>query len=101
MPIGEVIGELILRPILEIVICGIAYWSGYIVLKTISFGSMPLAPFTTLQEKNRSKQKWNQIDWSIWLHRPMKGRELKADVTTLIGFLCLVAIGVGCYFTLR
>ena len=100
MPIGEVIGELILRPILEIVICGIAYWTGYLVLKAISFGSIPLAPFTTMQEKNRSKRKWNQIDWSIWLHRPMKRRELKADVTILTGILFLVGIGFVCYFIL-
>lgn len=101
MPVGEVIGELILRPIFELVFYGLSYSTGYLVLKAVSIGSIRLAPLTTIQEKNRSKRKWYQIDWSIWLHRPMQGRALKAECTCLVGILVWVAIGFGIYFGTR
>ena len=98
MPIGEVIGEIILRPILEFIFYGLFYWAGFIILKTFSMGSIRLAPLLTIHEKNRSKQKWHQIDWSIWLHRPMQGRALKAECICLIGMLAWIAVGFGIYF---
>lgn len=67
MPLGEIIGEIILRPILEVVLYGILYWTGFVFLKAFTFGTIRLAPFTTMHEKSRSKQKrkWYQDDWSI------------------------------------
>jgi len=97
MPLDEVIGELSLRPFLEIVICGLAYWTGFLLLKLLSFGSLRLAPFMTFQEKNRNKQKWHQIDWSIWLHKPMQKKMLKAEATILTGILCWITIGFSIY----
>ena len=76
---------------------GLSYWTGYIALKALSFGNIRLAPLTTIEEKNRNKKKWYQIDWSIWLHRPMQGRSLKAEYTCLMGILVWVAIGLGIY----
>lgn len=101
MPVGEVIGELILRPILELVFYGLSYWTGFIVLKALSIGSIRLAPLMTIEEKNRSKKKWHQIDWSIWLRRPMQGRALKAECTCLVGIFVWFAIGFGIYFGIR
>ena len=103
MPLGEVIGEIIVRPILEIVLCGIAYWTGFVFLKSVTFGAIRLAPFATIDERNRSerKQKWYQVDWNIWLHRPMQGRFLKAEWTVLVGILVLVAAGCCIYFGTR
>jgi hypothetical protein len=103
MPLGEVIGEIIIRPILEIVLNGIAYWTGFILLKTVTFGTIRLAPFTTMNDKNRSKrkQKWYQSDWDIWLHRPMQGRSLKAECTLIVGILVWVIVGCGVYFETR
>lgn len=98
MPIGEVIGEIILRPILEIVFYGLSYWTGFVVLKIVSIGTIRLAPLLTIHEKNRSKKRWHQIDWSIWLHRSMQGRALKAECTCLVGILAWVAVGLGIYF---
>ena len=103
MPLGEVIGEIIIRPILEIVLYGIAYWTGFIFLKTVTFGTIRLAPFTTMNEKNRSKrkQKWYQSDWDIWLHRPMQGRSLKAECTLIVGLLVWAVVGCSIYFGTR
>lgn len=103
MPIGEVTGELIIRPLLEIVLYGLAYWTGFVFLKTITFGTIRLAPLMTIEERNRSKrkQKWYQSDWNIWLHRPMQGRFLKAECTLIVGILVWVAVGCGIYFTNR
>lgn len=101
MPLGEVIGELILRPILEVVVYGIAYWTGFAFLKAATFGSIRLAPLTTIYEKNRSKQKWYQADWSIWLHRPMQGRVLKAECTLIVGILVWTVVGFSIYFGTR
>ncbi|RJR44162.1 MAG: hypothetical protein C4576_13325 [Desulfobacteraceae bacterium] len=101
MPIGEIIGEMILRPILELVLYGLSYWTGFVVLKTVSIGTIRLAPLLTIQEKNRGKRKWYQVDWGIWLHRPMQGRALKAECTCLVGLLVWVAVGFGIYLGTR
>ena len=101
MPVGEAIGEMILRPIFEIVCYGLFYWTGFVVLKIVTMGTIRLAPFSTIQEKNRSKKKRYQIDWSIWLHRPMQGRSLKAEYTCLVGILVWVGIGFGIYLGTR
>ncbi len=103
MPLGEVIGEIIIRLILEIVLYGIAYWTGFIFLKAVTLGTIRLAPFTTMDEKNRSKrkQKWYQSDWDIWLHRPMQGKSLKANFTLIVGILVWVVVGCGIYFGTR
>lgn len=98
MPLGEIIGEIILRPILEVVLYGLTYCIGFVILKLISFGSIKLAPLTTIEQKNRNKKKWYQIDWSIWIHLPKHGRALKAECTCLVGMVALAAIGFGIYF---
>lgn len=101
MPIGEIIGKIILRPIFELVFYGLTYWIGFFILKVITLGSIRPAPLMTIEEKNRSKKKWRQIDWSIWLHRPMQGRALKAECTCFVGMLALAGVGLGLYFATR
>lgn len=101
MPIGEFIAEIGLRIVLEIVFYGLAYWTGFIALKVLSFGTLNLAPLMTIEERNRSKKMKKKIDWSIWLHRPMQGKALKAEMTCLAGILCWVAVGFGVYFATR
>ncbi len=101
MPVGEIIGEVIFRSILELVFYGLSYWTGFLFLKGISFGSIKLAPLSTIEEKNRSKKKWHQIDWSIWIHRPMQGRALKAECACLVGMLIWTAVGFGIYLGTR
>lgn len=101
MPLGEVIGEIIIRPFLELVVYGLAYGTGFVVLKAISFGSIRLAPLSTISEKNRDKRKWYQIDWSIWLDRSKHGRALKAECTCAVGMIVWIVAGVGIYLGTR
>ena len=90
MPLGELIGEVLLRGVLEIVVCGIGYWTGFIFLKAVSFGRLRLAPLGTYGDRNRKERKWYQ-NTSIWLHRPMQGRALKAEFTIFIGLMIYLA----------
>jgi len=101
MPIGEIIAEVILRPIIELVFYGLSYWTGFVVLKGSTFGCIKLAPLSTIGEKNRKKQKWFQVDWSLWIHRPMHGRVLKAGCTCMVGILAWAAVGFGIYLRTR
>ena len=101
MPLGEFIAEIGLRIVFEVILYGLAYWTGFIALKILSFGTLNLAPLMTIEERNRSKKKKKQIDWSIWLNRPMQGKALKAEMTCLVGILCWVAVGFGIYFATR
>ena len=84
MPLGDFVGEVILRPIIEFVFYVCAYWTGFVFLKMVSFGAFRLAPLMTIDERNPGKKKWYQIDWSIWLHLPEQGRALKAECICLV-----------------
>ena len=90
MPLGELIGEFLLRGILELVFYGLCYWTGFIFLKVVSAGQLRLAPLSSYGDSNRNERKWYQFT-SIWLHRPMRGRALKADCTILVGALIWLA----------
>ena len=96
MPVGEFIAEIGLRLILEIVFYGIFYWAGFLVLKIASFGSIRLAPLSTIETKNRRK-KGKKRDWSIWLHRTMQGKVLKAEVVCTVGAIFCGLVGYFVY----
>lgn len=95
MPLGEILAELGLQALLEFIFYGITYWLGFLILKILSLGQLPIAPFSTIQERNRSKK----FEWSIWLYSSYRGKALKADCACLVGILFLAAAGVGLYFT--
>lgn len=98
MPIDEFIGEVILRPILELIFYGLFYWTGFLFLKGVSFGSIRLAPLASIEEKHKNKGKRYQIDWNIWIERPKQGKALKAECVCVIGMLVSTGIGCGIYF---
>lgn len=95
MPLGEFIAEIGLKIVFEAVFYGLAYWTGFIALKLLSFGTLNLAPLMTIEERNRTKE--NRIDWSMWLDRPRRKKALKAEITCLAGILFWVAVGFGIY----
>lgn len=99
MPLGELLGEVVLRGFLEVVGYAIAYYTGGIVLGVLTLGQLHIAPFETLGKTNRHKNRWN--DWSIWLYRPMQPRVLKAESACVVGLLFWVAVGVGLFFVFR
>lgn len=93
MPLGEEIGEVVLRVVIEIVFYGV----GYLFLKILSFGNLPLASFSSLEDRNPSEKKTWTLRQSIWLKRREKGRILKAECVILAGTLVAVAISVIWY----
>src|SRR5690625_4431007 len=91
---NSIISEVFGRMIGEVIIYGIGYWTGFLFLSAITFGRLPMAPLMTIHEKNRSKRKWYQSDWSIWIHQPMKGRELKAECVLFVGLAIWAIFGI-------
>jgi len=99
MPIGEFIGEALLRGVFELIFYTLAYYTGAMALWILTFGRIRLAPLNSIDSTNRKKNRWT--DWSIWLERGARGRALKAECTCLVGLAVWVAIGFGLYFSLR
>lgn len=97
MPIGEIIGEIILRSIIG----GLSYLTGYIILKGVTLGAIRLAPITSEGEHYSGRKKRRKIDWGIWLERPGRGRMLKAEVVCIVGMLAWGAAGLGIYLEHR
>jgi hypothetical protein len=96
MPIGEFIGEVLLRGVFEIIFYTLAYYTGAMALWILTLGQVRLAPLTSIESTNRGRNRWT--DWSIWLQGPGRGRSLKAEFTCLVGILVWVAIGIVIYF---
>ena len=101
MPIREILGEMILRPLLEVVLYGLSYWTGAVVLTVVSAGKLRLAPLDSVSEKNPGKERWYQVDWGLWLRRRGKARMLKAECVCLVGFLVWAVVGLVIYFLTR
>ncbi|HRH96203.1 MAG TPA: hypothetical protein PLB55_09735 [Prosthecobacter sp.] len=95
MPLGEFLGELIVRPIVEVIGYGVTYWTGYALLFVVTLGRLRMAPFWTFGTTN--KRKW--IDWSLFL-QTAEGRKLKMEAVCLIGLLFWVG-AVIVWFSLR
>ena len=93
MPLGEIIAEIGLQIVFEILFYGIGFCIGYPFLKIITLGRIQLAPFSTIEWKNKGRK----IDWSIYLF--LKGRKmLKAEFTALVGILFIIGVGCAIYF---
>jgi len=95
MWLGELIVDLLVRPIVEIVIGGLSYLTGAVFLKVVTVGQMDVAALDTLHATNRTPN--GERDWSIWLHRPGKRSALKAGCVIVVGFLVWAVIGLGIY----
>jgi hypothetical protein len=100
MPLGEIIAETVGRVLGEFLIHVVAYWTGYMFITTISLGQIQLAPALSFGEKNKGKKKWHQVDWSIWIRREGRKKELKAEVVILVGIILWVVGGVLLYLAL-
>ncbi|RYD42767.1 MAG: hypothetical protein EOP85_10855 [Verrucomicrobiaceae bacterium] len=58
------ITEVLVRVIFELILCGLAYFTGAALILILSQGRLKIAPLSTFSERNRRKsdQRW---DWSI------------------------------------
>ena len=102
MPLGEIIAEIGLRIVLEIIVFGLAYWTGFIALKILSLGTLNLAPMKTMGRKNRGKTGKKQEGWRIWFfQRQMRGKELRMEITCLVGILIWILVGFCAFLATR
>ena len=81
MPLGEIVGAVGLRIILEPIIYGFGYLTGYTVLTICSFGRLKMASLGTLDDGTKHKGKRSRRGgrgWTIWRYHRGGARESKA-----------------------
>ncbi len=88
----EWILEISLRILAELVLHGLAYGSGYAILKILSLGRLRIAPYLAIEERRRGRK---GREPGIWLHRPMQARALKAEVAVAVGLTFWIAVLIG------
>jgi hypothetical protein len=98
MPLGEAIGEILLRGIIELIFYGVCYWAGWMVLKVASFGAIRIAPLSTIYDRNPSEKKRFFSKRSIWLQRGKKARALKAECVVVVGMLFWAGVALVWWF---
>ena len=94
--IGELLAELGLQAVIEYIVYGTTYWIGYGALTLLSMGRIPMAPFSTLGDRNNK----GRIDWSPWLYRDGL-KLLKMESVCLAGLIIMVLTGVAIYLIMR
>jgi hypothetical protein len=92
MPLGEILSEIGLEVVFEIIFYGITYPFGFLILKILSLGRLPIARFSTIQTGSK------KLDWTIWIYSPQLGKQLKAESACLVGAVFLVFSTVGIYW---
>lgn len=90
---GSVIGELLLRPILEVVFHVVAYYIGRVVVTIVTLGSVACDRITA--DTPRSKLRWGGS-----FHRRGGRIYLTAEATSVIGLIAVVA-AIGCVVLIR
>ncbi len=90
---GSIIGELILQPLLEAALQVFGYWTGRIVIPTLSFG---LLRIESVDRARRARPKWHGI------HRAQgRGWVIDDNTTILLGLLFWGVMGIAAYVVFR
>ena len=94
MPLVEAIAGLGLTVVFDIVVYGIVYWTGFVILKAFTLGGARLEPFSAIiADKKRGRSR----DHSPRSHRP-HSRTLSAGSVCLAGLLFYVlAVGIALF----
>ena len=93
MALGEIIAELGFRFLFEVVFYGITYWTGVVILKAVTLGTIRVSPFWTLGQKSRGRF----VDCTDTSSR----RELSVETVCLIGMLVWILVGILMFFVFR
>lgn len=88
--------EIILQVVFEILILGISYWTGVILISILTLGSVRLAPFSSYGAKLPKFKRGERRNF-FWIYGPRKKRLLHPRVTAIVGFL-FWAVLVAVYF---
>lgn len=90
MPLTD-LGKTVVHSILEPILYGATYYTGYATLRLLGVGPTRLAPYGLFGERNAVKGGQLVPDWSPWLPERDGKPMLKAEATCLLG----LAIGIG------
>lgn len=85
------LGKAVVHSILEPILCGATYYTGYAALRLLGVRRTRLAPYGLFGERNAVKEGQLVPDWSPWLHERDGKPMLKAEATCVVG----LAIGIG------
>lgn len=88
MALGLTIAALGLQALLDFVLCGIAYWTGFVILKAVTLGNARLAPFSAILGEKRGRFR----DRSSHLHK-LARRTASVGSVCLVGLLFYVLVG--------
>jgi hypothetical protein len=90
---GSIISEWLLRPLIELLLQLLGYWTGRIVVPALSFG---LIRIEHIERAKRIRPRWHGF------HRGKDGGIVIDDeMTMLLGFLSWVVVAAAAYFILR
>jgi len=95
---GELLVELLLRPLFEIIIHVLGYALGYLVVTILSLGLLTPAPLS--QSADSEFRKSLKIPWWHVTYRKNGQRYMLAEMVVLVGILSSVAIGVLIFWIL-
>ena len=100
MSLGGLLAELGLGLVLECVLYGLSYWTGFLVLKVSTLGTLNLAPLLSIGKRRKRKQGMKKPDLGVWVSIGKQRRALSAEVVCLVGVLTWIVTGVVYYLLL-
>ena len=102
---GSIISELILRPVLEIVLHVIGYWTGRVVVPVLSLGLVRIDPADRKQvvrpRAERKRAGPPPRDRRGFHRAPDGAIIIDEEMAMYVGALFWVAVGIAAYFLFR
>ena len=85
---GTIIGELILRPILEFIFHFVCYYIGRVIVPVVSLGRIKC-------DRNTADTPHRNLRWGGSFHRRGQQIYLTAVATAGVGMLIVLGVGIG------
>lgn len=102
---GSIISELILRPVLEIVLHVIGYWTGRVVVPVLSLGLVRIDPADRKQVQrpraDRKRAGPPRRDRRGFHRAPDGAIIIDDEMAMYVGVLFWAAVGIAAYFLFR
>ena len=100
MPLDELAGELILRPVVEIVVGGAAYVTGLFVITAVTLGGVEVEGFFDDDVVDKRWRRKRPKQSGVWIRRGARTL-LRREVVFLAGFSTWILVGVGAWLLIR
>ena len=100
MPLDELAGEFILRPMLEIVLGGAAYVTGLFVISAVTLGGVEVEGFFDDDVVDKRWRRKRPKQSGLWIRRGARTL-LRREVVSLAGFATWILVGLGVWLWIR